>query len=118
MTNESESLAHDPANVDSQLVSRPQVRPVTLIKVWVCGGIWQVTKDGYFYGHYMADQPAVDAAESAALAIVAGGGTADILWNDGQRRATASNPTTGSDVASNGVTRTMQFRVGSTRVVT
>jgi hypothetical protein len=28
----------------------------------------------------MSGQPAFDAAETAALAIVAGGGTADILW--------------------------------------
>ena len=61
-------------------------------------GIWQVTRDGHFYGHYMAGQPAFDAAEAAARAIVANGGAADIQWNKARPQA-------------------IQFRAGSTRNV-
>jgi hypothetical protein len=44
-------------------IGEPQERPAaTLFRVMLRGGIWQVTRDGRFYGHYMADQAAFDAA--------------------------------------------------------
>jgi guanyl-specific ribonuclease Sa len=56
----------------------------TLFEVAHRGGIWEVTKDGRFYGHYHSQQPAFD-AEAAAHAAVASGGSADILLR-GERR--------------------------------
>src|SRR5579871_4669849 len=43
------------------------------------GAAPELTKDGAFYGHYYGQQPAFDAANAAARAIVANGGSADIL---------------------------------------
>jgi hypothetical protein len=51
----------------------------TLFQLSLRAGIWEITKDGNFYGHYQSQQPAFDAVEAAAHAIVAGGGCADIL---------------------------------------
>jgi len=117
MTIDPEGPALGPANTDSRAVGGPQARPATLFRVALRGGIWQVTKDGRFYGHYMAGQPAFDAAEAAARAIVASGGTADVLWNDRRPQAGTADRTNGLNVAPIGVTRTMQFRAGSTRIV-
>jgi hypothetical protein len=53
---------------------------VAIVPVFICrAGIWELTKDGVFYGHYHEPQPAFDAANAAARAIVANGGSADIL---------------------------------------
>jgi hypothetical protein len=57
-------------NVDAAL---PSPAP-TLFEVARRGGIWEVTKDGRFYGHYHSQQPAFDAVEAAAHAAVASGG--------------------------------------------
>ena len=53
--------------------------PSTLFEIAHRGGIWEVTKDGRFYGHYLSQQPAFDAVEAAAHEAVASGGSADIL---------------------------------------
>jgi hypothetical protein len=117
MTIDPEGPVFGPANIDSRAVGESPVRPATLFRVLLRGGVWQVTKDGRFYGHYMAGQPAFDAAEAAARAIVSSGGTANVLWNDRRPQAGASDRTGGPNVAPIGVTRTMQFRAGSTRIV-
>ncbi len=106
-----------PTNIDSRPAGAPPARPPTLFRVVLRGGIWQVTEDGRFYGHYMADQPAFEAAEGAARAIVAGGGRADVLWNERRPQAGASHRINGLNVGTIGVTRTMQFRTGTTRIV-
>jgi hypothetical protein len=62
-------------NVDAA----PQPPAATLFEIAHRGGIWEVTKDGRFYGHYLSQQPAFDAVEAAAHAAVASGGSADIL---------------------------------------
>ncbi len=117
MTIDPDRPAFGPANIDSRTVGGSHAGPATLFRVNVRGGIWQVTKDGRFYGHYMAGQPAFDAAEAAARAIVARGGTADILWNDRRSQAGTADRAKGLNVAPIGVTRIMQFRAGSTRIV-
>jgi hypothetical protein len=94
-----------------------QERPATLFRVRLRGGIWQVTKDGRFYGHYMADQPAFEAAEAAALGVVASGGAADISWNDRRPQGADADRAKGLAVTPIGTVRTMQFRAGSTRIV-
>ena len=71
-------------------IGGPQGLPATLFRVILRGGIWQVTKDGRFYGHCMAGQPAFDAAQAAALSVVASGGAADILWNDRRLQGAAA----------------------------
>ena len=95
-----------------QAIRGTQEPPATLFRVMLRRGIWQVTKDGRFYGHYMANQPAFDAAQAAAQGVVERGGAADILWNDRRDPAGADRVKLG--VAPIGTLRTMQFRAGST----
>jgi hypothetical protein len=40
-------------------------------------GIWEVTKNGAFFGHYNQQQQAWDAANAAAAAVIADGGWAE-----------------------------------------
>jgi hypothetical protein len=61
----------------------------TLLQLALRAGIWEVTRDGDFYGHFHQRQQAFDAMEAAAHAIVAGGGCVDILLR-GERRAPAA----------------------------
>lgn len=46
----------------------------TAIEVRRRSGIWEVTRDGAFFGQFHQRQPAVDAAAAAVFAIVASGG--------------------------------------------
>ena len=98
-------------------IGGPEGRPATVFRVILRGGVWQVTKDGSFYGHYMADQPAFDAAQAAAVGMVASGGTADIIWKDRRPQGAAADRAKGLAVAPIGTERTMQFRAGSTRIM-
>jgi hypothetical protein len=50
----------------------------TLFQVTYRAGIWSVTKNGAFYGHYFAAEPALEAATAAVHAIVADGGSAQV----------------------------------------
>jgi hypothetical protein len=62
-----------------QRVDAVRQPPATLFEIAHRSGIWEVTKDGRFYGHYHSQQPAFDAVEAAAHEAVASGGSADIL---------------------------------------
>jgi len=97
-------------------VSAPQKR-VTLFGVELRGGIWQVTQDGQFYGHYMADQAAFEAARAAAHAVVSSGGAADIRWTDRRQQIGASDRAKGVEIPPIGVVRIARFRAGSTHIV-
>lgn len=90
---------------------------VTLLEVGHRSGIWAVTRDGQFYGHYIGVQSAFDAAEAAAFAVVASGGAADVVWDDARPQSAASEQTRGSGVTPIKVLRTMKFRTGSARIV-
>jgi hypothetical protein len=79
-------------------------------------GVWEVIQDDRFYGHYMGYQAAFDAAESAALAIVANGGAADLRFKQGQGRQRPGGTTGGSGGPISAVL-TMEFRAGSAPVV-
>jgi hypothetical protein len=70
-----------PSGLDPTADAAMEPRKVdpTLFQLSYRGGIWEITKDGNFYGHYHLQQPAFDAVEAAAHAVVAGGGCADIL---------------------------------------
>ncbi len=94
-----------------------QARLATRFRVLLHGGIWQVTKDGRFYGHYRAAQPAFDAARAAALGVVASGGSADVVWNDRRPDGATTDRAKGLAVTPFGTVRTMQFRAGTTRIV-
>jgi hypothetical protein len=59
-------------------VEQPEIVP-TLLQLGRRAGVWELTKDGVFYGDYYEQQSAFDAANAAARAIVANGGSADIL---------------------------------------
>jgi hypothetical protein len=58
---ETADLERRARNVDTAL---PPPTP-TLFEVAHRRGIWEVTKDGRFYGHYHSQQPAFDAVEAA-----------------------------------------------------
>jgi hypothetical protein len=88
-------------------------RPLTRLEIRCSNGLWQVTRDGRFHGHYHADQLAFDAAESVALDVVANGGAADLWWNDPPPQSEDSV----GGVALRGVSRIIEFRSGSTRIV-
>ena len=45
-------------------------------------GVWQVIRDGAFYGHYRDRQPAVDAARAAALKPSSRGRPAEVVIYD------------------------------------
>ena len=65
----------------------------TLLQLAFRAGIWEVTKDGNFYGHFDQRQQAFDAVEAAAHAIVASGGCADILLRGERSRPTPPTAT-------------------------
>jgi len=66
-------------------------------------GVWEVLQDDRFYGHYMGHQAAFAAAEAAALAIVAKGGSADLHFR--------AQPPAGTAQAGSGL-QTMEFLGG------
>jgi len=51
----------------------------TLFEVSQRAGIWKVTKDGGFYGDYFVESLALEAAEAAVRAVVANGGSAEVV---------------------------------------
>ena len=63
-----------------------QADDAALLQLAFRGGIWEVTKDGTFYGRFDHREQAFDAVEAAAHAIVASGGCADILLRGERRR--------------------------------
>jgi len=65
----------------------------TLLELTYRAGVWEVTKDGNFYAHYLSQQPAFDAIEATAHAIVASGGCADILLRGERSRRGGAGPT-------------------------
>ncbi|WIM09295.1 hypothetical protein [Enhydrobacter sp.] len=85
-----------PANIER--------RPVTRLEVRRRESIWEITSDGRLCGHYDDDQPAFDAAEAMALALVADGGAADLLWTDARPQSGVPD-------------RIIEFRSGSTTIV-
>jgi hypothetical protein len=103
--------APGPANIDRQA----EGQAVTLLEVSRRVGVWEITRDGQFHGRYHGDQSAFDAAEAAALDVVANGGAADLLWNDTGSQSEASEQAT--NVALTNVLRIIEFRAGSTRIV-
>ena len=122
MTIEPNQPALGPANIDRRVETgstpeddRTERASVTRLEVRRSTGLWQVTWNGRFHGHYDADQSAFDAAEAVALDVVANGGAADLWWNDSRPQSEKSDPARG--VAARGVSRTIEFRSGSTRIV-
>jgi hypothetical protein len=83
------------------------IQPPRRLQVRGRAGVWEVLRDDRFYGHYMGHQAAFAAAEAAALAIVAQGGSADLYFRE-QPPAGAGQP------AAEAGLRTMEFRRGST----
>ena len=86
------------------------IQPPRRLQVRGRAGVWEVLRDDRFYGHYMGHQAAFAAAEAAALAIVAKGGSADLHFRE-QPRAGVAPPAPGAGM------RTMEFRAGSAPVV-
>ena len=85
------------------------VSVVTQLEVRRHVGIWEIIRDGQFYGHYDDDQPAFDAAEAVAVAVVASGGAVDLVWTDGRPKSETSDQAESL--------RIIEFRPGSTTIV-
>lgn len=122
MTIEPKQPAFGSADIDhrvrtdfAQESDRTKRTGVTRLEVRRSTGLWQVTRDGQFHGHYDADQSAFDAAEAVALDVVANGGAADLWWNDPRPQPEDCDPATG--IAFRGVSRIIEFRSDSTRIV-
>ena len=109
-----ETVARDAAK--DAVVSRDGA-PITLLEVSKRSGVWAVTKDGKFYGHYIGDQSAFDAAEAEAMAIVAGGGTADLSWDTTNGLHDTAGAATKSINPAPATPRKLEFRATSVRVV-
>jgi hypothetical protein len=52
-----------------QRVDAARQPPATLFEVAHRRGIWEVTKDGRFYGHYHSQQSAFDAVQGQRAAV-------------------------------------------------
>jgi hypothetical protein len=94
-----------------------QGQAVRRIQIRGRAGIWEVIQDDRFFGHYMGYQAAFDAAEAAALAIVANGGAADIRFKEARAQQAVPGAARGSGPATIGAMRTMEFRAGLAPVV-
>lgn len=117
MTIDPKPPAFVPANVDHRVETDfvQEMHAITRLEVRRSTGLWQVILDGQFHGHYHADHLAFDAAEAVALGVVASGGAADLWWNDPQPQPEGPAPAT--SIAFRGVSRVIEFRSGSTRIV-
>jgi hypothetical protein len=67
-----------PSLVAGQLMKQPTA--LTQLRIRRRTGVWEVTKDGRFFGDYVAKEHAVKAAEDEVQAIVAGGGRAEAAF--------------------------------------
>lgn len=56
---------------------------VCTFRISVRGGVWQVTRDGGFYGDYLSRSEAVASACSAARSLEAAGAFARVLTQPG-----------------------------------
>jgi hypothetical protein len=93
-----------PVRSSSEVIA-PENAAVAVFQIFHVSGIWSVTKDNRFYGHYLEQQPAFHAVEEASIAIVANGDSANVVWNDR------------SSEGSIGAIRTMEYRPGSRPVL-
>lgn len=106
----------DPNRPDFGPPNPAAASPLRRLQVRGRAGIWEVIQDNRFYGHYMGYQAAFDAAEAAAMAIVAGGGAADLRFKQGQGDRGVARPTARSGGPISAM-MTMEFRAGSAPVV-
>lgn len=102
---------------ETDAVIQHEGAPITLLEVSKRSGVWAVTKDGKFYGHYIGDQSAFDAAESEAMAIVASGGMADLSWDATSGQHDMLGSVTKSGTPATASSRMLEFRATSVRVV-
>src|SRR5689334_9674758 len=91
------------------LVADPKGHLVRRLQVRGGAGIWEVTRDDRFYGHYLGYEAAFAAAEAEATIIVAGGGSADIRFREGRPQSA------GSVGGPSAAVRIMEFRPGLAR---
>jgi len=111
----SPSVASDgqrPERPDAAVVDGPTGHLVRRLQVRGRAGIWEVTRDDRFYGHYIGYEAAFAAAEAEATTIVAGGGSADLRFRDGRPQ-----PARGAGGAPSPAMHIMEFRPGLARVV-
>ena len=94
------------------VVDGPKGHLVRRLQVRGRAGIWEVTRDDRFYGHYIGHEAAFAAAEAEATTIVAGGGSADIRFREGRPQ-----PARGAGGGPSPAMRIMEFRPGLARVV-
>jgi hypothetical protein len=65
---------------ERRLVAPPEISdsPALVFELRHRSGIWQVTKDGRFYGDFLSEKEALDSAEAAVRSVVANGGRATL----------------------------------------
>ncbi|HZV05996.1 MAG TPA: hypothetical protein VE999_13030 [Gemmataceae bacterium] len=71
-----------PEDHEASFQSYCTIEPVVILRVGYRRGIWEVTRDGNFYGHYQGRLSALDAAVAVAKSIVALSRRADVSLED------------------------------------
>jgi hypothetical protein len=70
----------NPKRAERRVTAPPGIpdRLPVMVELRHRSGIWEVTKDGHFYGDYLSEQGALDSAQAAVTLVVAGGGFATL----------------------------------------
>lgn len=70
----------NPKPAERRLVAPPEISdsPALVFELRHRSGIWEVTKDGRFYGDFLSEKEALDSAEAAVRSVVADGGRATL----------------------------------------
>ena len=97
-----------PEDHQASFQSYCRIEPVVVLRVQYRRGLWEVTRDGNFYGHYHGRLSALDAAVAAAKSIVALSGRADVSLED--EPSAAGHKGGGPGVGVPGQMRTLHFR--------
>jgi hypothetical protein len=65
---------------ERRLVAPPEIpdRPQIVFELRHRSGIWEVTRDGRFYGDFLSERQALDSAQAAVRSVIAGGGFASL----------------------------------------
>jgi len=115
MTTYPDDAVHGLAPIDPAGRTMPPVpRAVTKVEVRRRRGVWEVTRDGEFHGHYDAWLPAFESAERVARAAVAGGDSAVVRLHE-ERPAAPARQSNGESVIVRNV-RTITFRAAAAHI--
>jgi hypothetical protein len=105
---ETEVAQPTPADHHASLQTYCAIEAVVILRVEYRRGIWEVTRDGDFYGQYHGRLSALDAAVALAKSIVALSRRADVSLED--EPSAVDYKDHGPDVSVPGQMRTLHFR--------